>query len=75
MAAASHISTCSQGSLHPDDLISQVITAYFDQTLRYDLETHNDESTASNILRFTLSDLQTTTTDNSSNATTHNNSS
>jgi hypothetical protein len=70
--APSHISTGSQGSLGPDDSISQVITPYFDPTFRYDLETHNDESTTSDILSSAPSDLLTTTIVDSSGATTHN---
>jgi len=68
----SHISTGIQSSLLPDDSISQVITPYFDQTFRYNLETHNDESTASDILSSAPSDLLTTTIGHSSSTATHN---
>jgi len=61
--ALSPILTLSQGSLHPDDSISQVITPYFDQTFGYDLETHNDKSTESDILYSAPSYLLTTTID------------
>ena len=71
--APSHISSRSQGSLHPDDSISQVITPYSDGTFRYDLELHNDESTsASNILSSAPSDLLTTTIGDGSRVTSPN---
>ena len=71
--APSHISSGSQGSLCPDDSISQVITPYFDETFRYDLESHNDESTtASDILSSAPSDLLTTTIGGGSRVTSQN---
>ena len=70
--APSHISTGGQGSLRPDDSISQVITPYFDQTFGYDLESHNDESTASDILSSAPSDLLTITIGDASGITTQN---
>jgi len=70
--APSHLSTGSQGSLRPDDSISQVITPYFDQTFHYDLESHNDKSAASDILSSAPSDLLTTTIGKASGITTKN---
>jgi len=64
------MSTGSQGSLHPDGSIQQVITPYIEQTFQYDLESHNHESTASHILNSAPSDLLTTTIGDASGITT-----
>lgn len=62
--ARSHASTGSQGSIFPEDSTSQVITPYFDNGYRYDLESQQNDSTASDILSSAPSDLLTETVGN-----------
>ncbi|RPA88397.1 hypothetical protein L873DRAFT_1796672, partial [Choiromyces venosus 120613-1] len=66
--ALSHSSHGSQGSLGPDDSISQVLPPYFWNNFQLDIDLENDDSAHSDTLSSAPSGLLTATLDSNSNA-------
>jgi len=64
--AVSHISYGSQGSLGPDDSVSQVLPPYFCNNFQLDMEEENDDSAPSETLSSAPSGLLTATLDSHS---------
>jgi len=64
--AVSHISYGSQGSLGPDDSVSQVLPSYFCNNFPLDIEEENDDSAPSETLSSAPSGLLTATLDSNS---------